>query len=539
MKIKILYLLILTIVSLLASAVDVEAQPSDQAIIAKIRSNYNDPSTIVSVTLSQGGGRTVREVDDGALVDNYYRSYETRERTKYPGVTRIYNGSVKYRKSGGSYSFRNFLVGDWYYEGIPNPPAAELLELIRANLSEYLGPDYNDIIGDLGEVTLAADPDWRWEKLNSLSFNTVVTYTLKVGYRDVETRRVVKRVSIMRSADGGRYDPEAELLLNGRWLPIQRPFVSEKSHETLARRTLSEAEVASTRTLDETERERTARQMLAALPELTVPEFQSANHVIQFTHELLIEGDRDKVTACLHRMLQPYFFEEWSEVALNGNGRDLIESVLAGLAEYKTAFSRHPQIKHQQEGQVEFYDRALRSFNRIAVAKVDGRWRINAVEFSAPAPGTAEHAALVQAGESNSGEPLDVAAPKVLEKFAVGDAIEAHLSGAWHRGRVARIDDVTPDRYFLEFDEIRSMWVTATVMRWVAAASTSARPAVPPSSASPASTALAVGDRVRVNWNGRGRWFPGRIVAIQGDRYQILYDDGDRETTTAEKIRRP
>jgi hypothetical protein len=42
-----------------------------------------------------------RIVRGGALVDNYYRSYDVRTRTRHAGVTRIYSASLKYRKSGG------------------------------------------------------------------------------------------------------------------------------------------------------------------------------------------------------------------------------------------------------------------------------------------------------------------------------------------------------------------------------------------------------------------------------------------------------
>jgi len=44
--------------------------------------------------------------------------------------------------------------------------------------------------------------------------------------------------------------------------------------------------------------------------------------------------------------------------------------------------------------------------------------------------------------------------------------------------------------------------------------------------------ALSVGDRVRGNWRGRGRLYPGRVTSAEGEVIHIAYDDGDQELTT-------
>jgi len=43
---------------------------------------------------------------------------------------------------------------------------------------------------------------------------------------------------------------------------------------------------------------------------------------------------------------------------------------------------------------------------------------------------------------------------------------------------------------------------------------------------------LRVDDRIEGNWKGYGTWYPGKIVSIEGNKYNILYDDGDTETIT-------
>ncbi|MFJ5488661.1 tudor domain-containing protein [Hansschlegelia beijingensis] len=45
------------------------------------------------------------------------------------------------------------------------------------------------------------------------------------------------------------------------------------------------------------------------------------------------------------------------------------------------------------------------------------------------------------------------------------------------------------------------------------------------------------GQRVECNWKNGGTWYSGRIIAIEGDRLSINYDDGDRERTRTSKCR--
>ncbi len=49
---------------------------------------------------------------------------------------------------------------------------------------------------------------------------------------------------------------------------------------------------------------------------------------------------------------------------------------------------------------------------------------------------------------------------------------------------------------------------------------------------------LKIGDRVQGNWKGQGRYYPGKISKIDGDRYFIQYDDGDTEWTTSKYIKK-
>ena len=43
-------------------------------------------------------------------------------------------------------------------------------------------------------------------------------------------------------------------------------------------------------------------------------------------------------------------------------------------------------------------------------------------------------------------------------------------------------------------------------------------------------TALAFGAKVECDYQGRGKWYPGTIMGINEDKYDILFDDGDGES---------
>ena len=48
---------------------------------------------------------------------------------------------------------------------------------------------------------------------------------------------------------------------------------------------------------------------------------------------------------------------------------------------------------------------------------------------------------------------------------------------------------------------------------------------------------FAVGDTVRANYQGKGKWYPGQISRNAGDgTFDITYDDGDREDGVAEEM---
>ncbi|KFN49192.1 tudor domain-containing protein [Arenimonas composti] len=45
------------------------------------------------------------------------------------------------------------------------------------------------------------------------------------------------------------------------------------------------------------------------------------------------------------------------------------------------------------------------------------------------------------------------------------------------------------------------------------------------------------GSTLQCNWRNRGRYYPGVVERIDGERIEFRYDDGDRETMTISRCR--
>jgi hypothetical protein len=47
----------------------------------------------------------------------------------------------------------------------------------------------------------------------------------------------------------------------------------------------------------------------------------------------------------------------------------------------------------------------------------------------------------------------------------------------------------------------------------------------------------AIGAKVECNFQGQGKWYPGRISSLGGDSIGVAYDDGDKERTRTGRCR--
>ena len=168
----------------------VSAQPTD----AQIKKDLTGEKTVF-VTLGAPG-----KIEWSKTYKKYVwtRSFTAKLKTEEPGVFVIVKGYASYDVIGGRYVFWRTFTTSNSYEGIPDPTAAEVQELIaRFGAEQFMGNyHFNCVIGKVESIQLAAEPKYLWHTPNSVSFNVVAVYTEKTN--DVGGRQRVGRTFEIR-----------------------------------------------------------------------------------------------------------------------------------------------------------------------------------------------------------------------------------------------------------------------------------------------------------------------------------------------------
>lgn len=150
--------------------------------------------------------------------------------------------------------------------------------------------------------------------------------------------------------------------------------------------------------------------------------------------------------------------------------------------------------------------------------------------------GGAAYVAAAGAGRGTS--PATAPGPGVATAtYAAGEECDIWDGGRWWPGRVK---SVSAAGYLVSFDGYSSTWdktVDATMLRPRAVAPEGASRPTAPASGDPKAKYRA-GQTVDIHWGSS--WWPGRVVAVTGDRYRITYDgwsSAHDETVDATRLR--
>ncbi|NOQ75217.1 MAG: hypothetical protein GQ574_24610 [Crocinitomix sp.] len=435
------------------------AHPSKDQVISRLKKS--NPQ-IFKVTCSSPEKR----FEEG--INKWYFGTTCHIRTEYPGVTRIYRGNERYIGK----SYEKSLLGNSYYEGIPNPNVNDFTPIIADHFFQLLGSEFNYIVGtELPKYELVEGQEFLWGNLNYVTGQFELIYYKRNkdvdngGVMTLQTIRKVIEISFSRSEDGLKYDPKEKLLLNGKWINDPNKHLGGKtiSTEVINKKPITQEEYDGYRYIKDILLEESVKEYLATLPAVEIPTFNSENHVIQYVHELMIEGDKKKIEAVLYHMTPSYYYDIEASKVMNQNGIEFHEKIITDAEMYTEYFCQHPQIKSSQAGQISFYTRDLSSYGRIQVFQAkDLTWRIHTVEY--PASKGDWLTKSQAAGDSNCGEAIAVSAPVAVVKYKTGDRVKGKYKGEWYDGTVSSIDPVMDDRYFVKFDNINGQWLTADAM---------------------------------------------------------------------------
>lgn len=394
----------------------------------------------------------------------YMRTVESKWETNYPEIKRWERNEYRYDYKGGAWVYTRTYQNSSWYDGIPNPSEAEIVALLEKSQVGYQGAVLQKPV-----FRLAADPKWNWHTFNRVECMVEVELYEKVNYTNVARKKIIFPINLYRDTGGGVHDGNSTVYFkNAPWLPIYMPVISSSygSETILDTKEYTNEEAEQIRTAQEMEAEVQEGNRLDALGSLDIPDFKSDKEAIAWIHQILLEGDKQKIELLLRKRLSAYYFEQGSSVRLNEAGNTLLSNTLMAAAHYKDLFCAQPTVKHAQDNMIQFYDRELQSHARIAVEQVDGLFRIRDIDCVAE-PNSDKLAACQMAGESNCGEAIDVSPENPVARFAIGDRVRVNWNGQgaqFFNGKVLKLDPHDENRYFVEFDEIQSAWIPAEYM---------------------------------------------------------------------------
>ncbi len=356
------------LVGILFIGLSTMAQPSDAAIL-KFLNSKADKSKLISMKLIGKRGTAVREVENRMEVSNFYRSYQSKFKTQYAGVTGVYRGAIKYGYRGGGWKYIQKLVGDNSYEGIENPKWSELEVILKKNLGKTIGFDYSKIVGDLKDFRLADDPKWTWYSPTSVEFTITMTYSRKISNTELETVRQEYKIRLYADKYKG---------------PWKDTFLSTTGKaEKLSVKKYSSEELKSMRTLREKDIEERNKAEVANLPDVAIPLFANHGQLVGYFHRLMMNADGPTIEANLRKLLTSGYYDANLKTVLNDRGVALINNTIEVSKRYRQQYCKKPQLKHNQANMIEWYNKDASTYSRLSSMDFgNGRRGISEISLS-------------------------------------------------------------------------------------------------------------------------------------------------------------
>ena len=489
------------------------AQPSKTTMLAKVKSKHS--KNLISAKLL-GNGISERLYEDGKWVNYYRHSYTTTSKTQYQGVSQVYSGSLQYKKNGSAYVYDQLLVGDWYYKGIPNPDKNEVIKMMKADLVNFVRlTNYNQIVGDVTNISFPADPEWRWNKPTMVNFKMIATYSIPISYTELEKGIHTFNVSLVADE------------FKGPWVR----FLSTEDSHSKKRISVSKHtsdEIRAMKTLGEINAENQANAIRSSLPEVSdIPIFESDKQLFYFLHDIIMTKSANEIKAYLYKLMnKDRCYAENSTILLNNHTQKWFDYLFENLEAYKIAHCEYPSIKHEQAGQIELYDKENRRILRYVGSKTDNSWTINEISFYGAK--TSEYDRL-KSNNTNCGQKPDLTVRKVIA-YKVGDKINAKFSNGTFAAYIDKKDPNFSNRYFIKLANDNSgkgYWMTEE--NFTARTGDDATTTQETNNNQKTNTntnktkeSFKVGDKVQMQTRSKG-WLDGEIIKYASHKYLIKF----------------
>ncbi len=357
-KMRIRLALLVAAISL--TAIAAFAQPSDAQILKDIASPKQ-----LKVELSKG---TTKKSWSDAHTQWFWERGATiwlpAGIAEYPNAQVVVSGFARYH-TGNPPSYREWKTTNNTYEGIPTPSEADILAHAKANLKAFLSSyRYNSMV-DLKSIRVADEPKTEWHSPLSFSMQFEVVGDRIVSNTEVATETVIQETRFYRDEVSGPWKPNL--------------ITTQKETKEENKRTFTSEEIRAMPTIGSRVEEEQAAAALAALGEVTIPEFARDVDVFMYTHKLLRESTAEQFEAYLMRMLAPHHFVEGSTIRLTERGADLVNKAVnnafKGKSTYAQQYCADPGVKHQQADMMEWWNATQDAHTRMALTKGGGTWK--------------------------------------------------------------------------------------------------------------------------------------------------------------------
>ncbi|MFQ5356207.1 MAG: hypothetical protein ACE5DY_06930 [Mariprofundaceae bacterium] len=326
--------------------------PTDDQITSDLTAKA-DKNALVSFRITSTRKSIKSEVENGVIVLNYYRFYESKSRSEYPGVLKVYRGGVKYGYRNGNWIFVQKLVGDFHYEGFKDPEWSTLKPFLLKHIKDILGARYAYIVGDIENFRLADNPDWYWHTPASVEFVVNMTYSEKINNSELQKTNQDYKVRLYADKHGAPWHDKLVASAKGQG-------------KKLALKKYDADELKRMKTLKQEEIEKIAQSENANLPDVKVPDFANQGQLMLYVHKLMLKADQPTIEAALRKLISPGYFAPDMDNVLTHQGANLIDTVKVNAMLYRKQYCPQPVMKQFQSNMAEWFNKNATSYARIS-----------------------------------------------------------------------------------------------------------------------------------------------------------------------------
>ncbi|WP_457618630.1 hypothetical protein [Lutibacter sp.] len=492
---------LILIIALFFAATTIQAQvPSDGAVIKKVRERYKAGN----ITLN---GATTRKEKIKGVWHYYYWRHFTVTAKSAEGLTGKMTGAVIYEKFGNSYSFHNYATGEMSVGGMTDPDEGEIIKYLYANLQDFLGGAYGDIVGEMPKITIPSNVKYNWGSPEQVTFNVKVMYNRKVSNTEIEKAEHTYETMLFRKGTGGK------------WNRILADAI-EGEKKVISRKQYSSSEISSMKTLHDIDAEQSASAAISNMPKVeNAPTFKSDKQLFYYIHDKLMASSPQEAKAHLYKVLAKSSFE--SGLAVKGYVQMWLDKIIDNLGSFQSTYCQYPIIKEEQSGAISFYDKDKSKSIRYRGTEENGTWKLKEIAYYVPSQ-DAINRLTGKVGNCTEKPNLEV---KTKVNYKIGAIVDVKFSNGTFAAEVNKKDTSFDNRYYVKLLEGgRGYWVTDDTMSpSTAKKEVSNKENSVTKEVTKAITGFKLGDHVGINT--RSGVMKGTIIKATGSNYLIKLDE--------------